>query len=147
MLNSSWRGIRCRVDSRHLYNNQRLLPLVSPASCRERHTILLVNKTRLALCLAGGGTRFFKRLIGVLDICCSQSPSFLEGRLVATCRRITRVLRIAGLIVLEPGYFEQPLALGRSLDDRKGPHTIDRTPNSPVRVRCTLGTCRNHTAT
>ena len=96
--------------------------MVSPASSVERLTILLVNKIRLALCLAGGGTRFFKRLIGVLDVCCSQLPSFLEGRPVATCRGITRVLRIAGLIVAEPGYFAQSLALGRSPDDREGGH-------------------------
>src|SRR5271156_2816415 len=112
MLNSGWRGIQCRVDSRHLYNISNFFCCYLPASCRERHTILFVNKIRLALCLAGGGTHFSKRLIGVLDICCSQSPSFLEGRLVATCRGITRVLRIADLIVLEPGYFEQLLALG-----------------------------------
>ena len=57
---------------------------------------------------------FSKRAIGVLDICCSQFPTFLEGCLIG----ITRVFGIAGLIVVEPGYFEQSLALGtRSLDD------------------------------
>ena len=59
---------------------------------------------------------FSKRPIGVLDICCSQSSSFLEGCLVATCSGITWVLGIAHLIVVEPGYFEQSLALGRSPD-------------------------------
>ena len=56
---------------------------------------------------------FSKRAIGVLDICCSQFPAFLEGCLVATWRGITRVFGITGLIVVEPGYFEQSLALGR----------------------------------